>query len=239
MTREAPPLPSPCRPGFTLVELLVVMAVVAILAGMLLPVVNLVRTAAQVATCGSAQRQIAASIQMYAMDQDGLMPRVRLDSTPLFWPVAVAPYVDGFVGNPAAPTYFDINPRSVFWGCQPWRKHQAAVAGFVMTGYGLNNHPDRPVSNAMASVTDFSYQRINQQSTRVMAGDSSYYPLQAKVAAPVAFLAATYPILLTLGVPYNDADPERHGRKGANYVFYDGHVQMLAPAAALAGLTNP
>ena len=62
------------KKGFTLIELLVVIAIIAILAAILFPVFGKARAKAQQTTCTSNQRQIAASLLMYAQDHDELMP---------------------------------------------------------------------------------------------------------------------------------------------------------------------
>jgi prepilin-type N-terminal cleavage/methylation domain-containing protein/prepilin-type processing-associated H-X9-DG protein len=56
--------------GFTLVELLVVMGVLAVLAGLLLPVLARVREQARQSTCLSQLRQIAQAHLMYVQDWD-------------------------------------------------------------------------------------------------------------------------------------------------------------------------
>ena len=60
--------------GFTLIELLVVIAIIAILAAILFPVFASAREKARQTTCTSNQRQIAASLQMYAQDHEEVMP---------------------------------------------------------------------------------------------------------------------------------------------------------------------
>ncbi len=61
--------------GFTLIELLVVIAIIAILAAILFPVFARAREKARQTTCTSNQRQIMASVQMYAQDHDESFPR--------------------------------------------------------------------------------------------------------------------------------------------------------------------
>lgn len=60
--------------GFTLIELLVVIVIIAILAGILLPVLNSVRAKADSAKCSANLRQVGVAINSYCGDNDGLLP---------------------------------------------------------------------------------------------------------------------------------------------------------------------
>ena len=60
--------------GFTLIELLVVIAIIAILAAILFPVFARAREKARQTACLNNQRQIATAIQIWAQDNDQMMP---------------------------------------------------------------------------------------------------------------------------------------------------------------------
>src|SRR4051812_6630702 len=64
-----------CRKaGFSLVELLTVMAILAIMMGVLLPVVAGARQAAYQAHCASNLRQIGAALTTYYQEHNGRLP---------------------------------------------------------------------------------------------------------------------------------------------------------------------
>lgn len=60
--------------GLTLIEMLVVMAIIAVLAGMVIPILTLVQTAGRRSACVSNLRQIGSGIMAYAGDHDGILP---------------------------------------------------------------------------------------------------------------------------------------------------------------------
>jgi prepilin-type N-terminal cleavage/methylation domain-containing protein len=67
--------------GFTLTELLVVVAVLLVLGGILLPVIGLVREAATKSVCGSNQRQVAMAALTYAGEWEDYLPADRILKT--------------------------------------------------------------------------------------------------------------------------------------------------------------
>jgi general secretion pathway protein G len=82
------PQPQNAKAAFTLIELLTVIAIIAVLAGIIFPVFATARGKAREASCQSSLRQIGMAIQMYASDYDGLYPWAKDasdDAVPQMW----------------------------------------------------------------------------------------------------------------------------------------------------------
>ena len=76
--------------GFTLIELLVVISIIALLIGILLPILSGARATAKQMLCTSKQRQIGIGYNIYANDYDGRLNPTRLNS-PQWWNGVVSP----------------------------------------------------------------------------------------------------------------------------------------------------
>lgn len=76
------------NPAFTLVELLVAVAIIAVLVGLLLPLVGMARAAARGVQCASTLRQLGVVSEAYVEEWGVLVPSAqpRPGSTvPVFW----------------------------------------------------------------------------------------------------------------------------------------------------------
>ena len=98
-TKDAPPVDYYRRHGFTLPELLVVISVIAILAGLLLPVLKNSRHKAYAAVCQGNLKQIGSAVMMYAADFNGWLPHAgsanfTLDSVNKTWKELTAGYLN-------------------------------------------------------------------------------------------------------------------------------------------------
>jgi len=66
--------------GFTLIELMIVIAIIAILAAILIPSFVRARAQSQLAACESNERNMGTSVEMYANDNNGNYPTAALSA---------------------------------------------------------------------------------------------------------------------------------------------------------------
>ena len=71
---------NPLRPSFTLIEMLVVVAIISILAAMLSPSLMKALDSSRTVTCGNNERQIGIGIQLWGQDHDDYAPYAGYNS---------------------------------------------------------------------------------------------------------------------------------------------------------------
>ena len=92
--------------GFTLIELLVVMVIITILINLMVPQVGRIRAKADSTKCLNNLRQIGASVQLYAQDNDNRFPAIEsMPSDPV--------YDSGGDGPPKKPILETLSPYGV------------------------------------------------------------------------------------------------------------------------------
>src|SRR2546429_4859930 len=131
MRTPSEPRPAvPSRRAFTLIEILVVIAVIALLIGLLLPALRQAREVARTTVCLSNQRQIGIALHMYADVFKEMTPREsgfseNAPAPPPFnpaWPFVLRPFLDPVATSiPRYPAYprdaFDSTGRGGFSDC--------------------------------------------------------------------------------------------------------------------------
>jgi prepilin-type N-terminal cleavage/methylation domain-containing protein/prepilin-type processing-associated H-X9-DG protein len=168
--------------GFTLVELLVVIGIIAILISLLLPALNGARKSADRTKCLAALQQMGQAYVMYANDNKGMWPMQRQQYyTPpnvigtireRRWYDFISKYVlgpgkelntDGLstgltIGSPEI-----RDGNNILWGCPSWRRYIGSSFANVHPGYTQNYFPFAPNDVTSAGVIDHTktaYQNI-------------------------------------------------------------------------------
>src|SRR5688500_16818554 len=138
--------------GFTLVELLVVIGIIALLISILLPTLAGARRSANTVKCLAALKELGNAFAMYAGDNKGTYPAARhnaSDPVTRRWTDMIAKYSSKRGAD--FTTQSDIAKlryNSVLWGCPEWRRSveynpnaAAYDAENVYNGYGMQYYP--------------------------------------------------------------------------------------------------
>lgn len=106
--------------GFTLIEILVVVAVIALLAAILFPVFARARENARRAACQSNMKQLGLGLLQYTQDHDERLPPLRSNSLRDYPLMLIQPYVKAtsFCIAPATPSLSTTQAPSAcsWWG---------------------------------------------------------------------------------------------------------------------------
>ena len=209
---------------FSLIELLITIAVIAILAGLLLPALNSARAKAHTITCANNLKQLGLAQINYASDSEDYYVPQNTEDNVYWWETLVRQkyipptkgYNGTYLGGSSQQLRFPIPPLLC-----PSEQHSAAIWGddtekrLKVTDYGMAyylNHEFRLQENSpvdlFGKLTEFKH------SSKVYLAGDRYWHNRTDLS------------------PHNTDEAVRNGMmrhsQRMNMLFIDGHVSRIA-----------
>lgn len=192
--------------GFSLIELLMVVSIIAILMSILLPALAQAKDTAKAITCANNLRQMYQGVSLYASDWDGYFPP-SYSSGGGFWVYQLNSYLSaqaygspGFSASKVTKAAKCPSAPVMYWAFAYISVYDTARACFYLGSAGRGYRNPIPASRIL---TPSALVFMADAQRRV---DTDLYP---------------YDAIMAIGTTGNVA--EQHAR-GANWLFFDGHA---------------
>lgn len=233
--------------GFTLIEMLVVVAVLGILAALLFPAIGSARGRAQTSGCASNLRQIGVAANAYAMDNGGRLPPYSIDpdyaktvlngNVAQYWSDKM--FLGNYLGNQRSYGLLDTNRPTGALICPadtqqraPHRPTQPEL--YPSYAYNAMIHPPYPKAAWGTTVTlatlPTGLGRFSRPAKTMFLVDGAWLTFHPGYGNNPPCYGVTEPFNSN---QFSPGDPtsinnwvRRHGgQRGANMLFLDGHVE--------------
>lgn len=233
------------RSGFTLVELLVVIGIIALLVAILLPALSRAREQARATQCLSNLKQVGQGMIMFSIDNKGHLPQIgtagtgseQIDVTGTGTTVNVL--VRWFGGLYGTPQQF-YGPGSMlarYWGtadiggCPSFEVHEFLRPQYGPVDYAYNSifarHKGWTVGGTQRTGFGVKISTIRNSTEKALVWDAARLQNGVPDRTPWG-----YPTTGNVTQTPPTTDNNFHGRHAGkgNIIFVDGHAELREPA---------
>lgn len=217
------------KSGFTLIEILVVIAIVALLTALLIPAFSSARESMRTTSCASNLKQIGLAISLYVNDNSGRYPLIA-QPTNCSWVDTVFPYAKSVAIFQCPSTdHGEYVP-----GCGP----EEAIGNDLLQKNGFNGSYDMVTpfisvasvqTNGSSTTTTYNIEPKSLSSSRYRAPSSTILAIDGN--DHTYFFHNSYAAVNPGVDPIHNIDDLKDGgvvavhRDGINLLYVDGHVK--------------
>jgi prepilin-type N-terminal cleavage/methylation domain-containing protein/prepilin-type processing-associated H-X9-DG protein len=217
--------------GFTLVELLIVIAVIVVLASLLLPVLSAARAKSQQTACLNNLKQLATCWLMYANDNGSKyannLPLVDVPGISNNWALGnmQIPIQATNVGFLERGELFPYTTQPPLYHCpaDASRAYSALrVRSYAMNSWIGNDYMPLGIGGVMQFVKEQGYRTFMSENDTVFMGTSALWVIGDEDETTIN--DPWWLVTMDDSQPFRDAPATRHTH-GYNLCFADGHVE--------------
>ena len=213
--------------AFTLIELLVVIAIIAVLMGILMPVLGKVKKQAQQSVCASNMRQIGIGAAMYAEENDQAVPRGAGGGNRNIWFQAFMPYLAQATG---LRDYRDVK----IFRCPSYPVKEQTVC-YVINGWDFDGSDDLTgfeIVNINAKFKLTGYRRLGES---IYLSDNEDGDWREIITSNTDAGLNKCDVWHPSHMPLSDSETTNRSRRvararhrlGCNVLFTDWHVEWM------------
>lgn len=217
---------------FTLIELLIVIAMIAILASMLLPALNRARETARSSSCKSNVRQLGMAFLYYASDFGDMLPKWYFSggTVGLYWTANLS--LNNYLPRKSflCPGRTVPHPSEASYAKWSDGKTYTKEEWFwLLPDYGYNTYFLGGSQNDICGGVPALLSGVKNPSGKVMAADSARNP--ADITGNLGRFSGYCKIVPAYTASDSIAWPRHNGETECNVVWVDGHASGVRSAA--------